>query len=102
MVLYCSSEISLRHGRVFVKQGGNEVRIDGHEEQGDHHGEHPEVDEEVIPAPVDNLDHPGQDRRLNHLANDELLDLIFHVEAWSLLVKSMLLFEHKLSVDAEG
>ena len=94
-------ELSIRHGRVFVKQRGNEVRIDGHEEESHHHSEQPEIDEEVVAAPVDDFDDPGQDRRLDHLPDHKLLDLILDVETRGLFVKSMFLFQHELSVDTE-
>ena len=93
--------MSIWHWSVFVKKRSNEVRVDCHEEEGDEDSEEPEIDEEVVSAPVDDLDDGGQDWRLDHLTNQELLDLILHVETWSLLVETMLLFKNKFSVNTE-
>ena len=55
------------HGRVLVKEGGDKVRIDGHEEDCDDDHKEPQVDEEVVAAPVDNLDDAGKDGGLDGL-----------------------------------
>merc|ERR1719458_864540 len=97
-----SLEFAFRHWRVFVKERRNEVRIDGHQEEGDEDDEAPEIDEEVVAAPVDNLDHTGQNRRLDRLAHQELFDLVHCKEAWGLLVEPVILLHHKGAVDGEG
>ena len=94
--------MSLRHWCVFIKERSNEVRVDSHEKQSDENHKQPEIDVEVISAPVDNLDDASQDGRLDQLTNHKLLDLILDVETWSLLVEPVLLLEHKLLVDTEG
>merc|ERR1719339_748887 len=97
-----SLEFSFRHWRVFVKERRNEVRIDGHQEEGDEDDEAPEIDEEVVAAPVDNLDHTSENWRLDRLAHQELFDLVHCKEAWSLLVEPVILLHHKGAVDGEG
>ena len=101
-LLYLSLEFSFRHWRVFVKERRNEVRIDGHQEEGDEDDEAPEIDKEVVAAPVDNLDYTSEDRRLDRLAHQELFDLVHCEEAWSLLVEPVILLHHKGAVDGEG
>ena len=93
--------MTIWHWSVFVEKRSNKVRVDGHEEECHHDSKDPEIDEEVVAAPVDNLDDSSQDWRLNHLTNYKLLDLILHIETRGLLVETMLLFQNKLSVNAE-
>ena len=93
--------MSFWHWSVFVKQWSDEVWVNCHEEECDHDSEEPEIDEEVVSSPVDNLYDGSQDWRLDHLANDKLLDLILHIETWSLFVETMLLLKDKFSVNTE-
>merc|ERR550519_631195 len=97
-----SLEFSFRHWGVFVKERCNEVRIDGHQEEGDEDDKAPEIDKEVVAAPVDNLDHASENRRLDRLGHQELFDLVHCEEACSLLVEPVILLHHKGAVDGEG
>merc|ERR1719500_1496261 len=97
-----SLEFSFRHWRVFVKERRNEVRIDGHQEEGDEDDEAPEIDKEVVAAPVDDLDHPSENWRLDRLTHQELFDLVHCEEAWGLLVEPVILLHHKGAVDGDG
>ena len=100
--MYLSLKFSFGHWSVFVKERCNEVGIDGHEEEGDEDNEAPEIDKEVVSAPVDNLDHTSKDRGLDCLRNHKLLHLVQCKEASSLLVETMILLHHKGAVDGEG
>merc|ERR550532_1752342 len=64
-----SLEFSFRHWRVLVKERRNEVRIDGHQEEGDE-------DDEAVAAPIDDLNHTSENWRLDRLAHQELFDLV--------------------------
>ena len=64
---YLSLKLSLRHWGVFVKKWRNKVRVDSHQEECDEDDKTPEVDKEVVAAPVDNLDHSSQDWGLDCL-----------------------------------
>merc|ERR1719507_2102432 len=97
-----SLEFPFRHWCVFIKERRNEVRIDGHQEEGDEDDEAPEIDKEVVAAPVDNLDHTGENWCLDRLAHQELFDLVHCEEAWGLLVEPVVLLHHKGAVDGEG
>ena len=99
---YLSLQFSLRHWSVFVKERRNEVRVDGHQEERDEDDESPEVDKEVVAAPVDNLDHSSQDWGLDCLRHHKLLHLVDGEEASSLLVEPVVLLHHKSAVDGEG
>jgi hypothetical protein len=48
-------EISLRQRGVLVKERGDELRVDDHHEEGEDDDEEPEVDEEVVTAPLNDL-----------------------------------------------
>ena len=102
LTLYLSFQFSFRHWGVFVKQRCNKVRIDGHQEEGDEDNEAPEVDKEVVAAPVDDLDHTGENRGLDCLRDQELFDLVHCEEARCLLVEPVVLLHHKGAVDGEG
>ena len=54
-------EITLGHGCVLVEERGDEVWVDGHEEEGHHHREEPEVNKEEVSAPEDDLDDTSED-----------------------------------------
>ena len=99
---YLSLQFSLWHWSVFVKEWRNEVRVDGHQEKRDEDDETPEVDKEVVAAPVDNLDHSSQDWGLDCLRHHKLLHLVDGEEASSLLVEPVVLLHHKGAVDCEG
>ncbi len=51
------------------------TRVDDHHEEGESNDEEPEVDEEVISAPLDDLDDGRYQRKSYNLHQDELLDL---------------------------
>ena len=99
---YLSLQFSLWHWSVFVKEWRNEVGVDGHQEERDEDDETPEVDKEVVAAPVDNLDHSSQDWGLDCLRHHKLLHLVDGEEASSLLVEPVVLLHHKGAVDCEG
>ena len=53
------------------------TRVDDHHEEGESNDEEPEVDKEVISAPLDDLDDGRDQRKSYDLHQDELLDLKF-------------------------
>ncbi len=51
------------------------TRVDDHHEEGESNDEEPEVDEEVISAPLNDLDDGRDQRKSYNLHQNELLDL---------------------------
>jgi hypothetical protein len=51
------------------------TRVDDHHEKGESNDEEPEVDEEVVSAPLDDLNDGCDQRKSYDLHQDELLDL---------------------------
>ena len=72
-------ELAFGQGSVLVEEGGNELRVNDHHEDGEDEHKEPEIDEEVLPAHLDDLDdrgHQGQhdDLESQHLIANSLSD----------------------------
>ena len=97
-----SLQLSLRHRDILIKERSYQVRVDGHQEQSQYYSKHPQIDEEVVATPVDDLDDCSQDGSLDDLAHNELLDLILGIKTRSLFVEAVLLLQYEGAIDAEG
>ena len=90
-------QISFRQGRVLVKERGDEFRVDDHHEEGEDDDKEPEVDEEVVATPLNDLNDGGHQRKRDRLGQDERLDLILDVKSGS-LGRKKILYEKKNSL----
>ena len=81
------SQFTFRQRCVLVEQRRDEFRVDDHHEEGEADDEEPEVDEEVVAAPLNDLDDGGHQRKSDHLGQEERLDLVLGVKSGGLLRK---------------
>ena len=81
------SEFSFGQRRVLVEEGRDELRVDDHHEEGEPDDKEPQVDEEVVTAPVNDLNDGCHQRQDDDLGDEEGLDLVFDVEHGGLLVE---------------